>query len=260
MLWVIIMIIDMHAHIGTVQDKYDMPIENQLYGMEKYKIDYALISDITAGEPYTKQKDGFDFQYSINKNAVQTAKKHKDKLGVLLWGRVAAEGYNSLFENLYLENRDIVKGIKLHPDIAGIRYDDERYFPYYEMAKKYSLPVLIHTADNEFSNVEYVKSLAAKYPSVNLILGHMSLSGEKDEAFRIIKEYPNVYGDTAWVSYNDIIKAETFGIGNKIMFGTDSPIAGKETYGDKKFYLPFYENQEKIQNIMWQTAKKVFSL
>ena len=88
----------------------------------------------------------------------------------------------------------------------------------------------------------------------------MSLSGNKDEAFRIIKENKNVYGDTAWVTLDEVTAARDFGIEDKIMFGTDSPIAGRETHGDKKYYLPFYENAEKMQNVMFRTARKVFSL
>lgn len=254
------MIIDMHTHIGTVENKYDMPIENLIYGMEKYKIDYALFSDITAGEPYTKEKDGYDFQYSINKSAVDLAREHRGKFGVLLWCRAAAEGFNPQFENLYCQNRDIVKGLKIHPNIASLRCDDRRYFPYYEMAQKYSLPILLHTADTEFSKVQFVETIAKKYPTVKFILGHMSLGGNKDEAFRIIKENKNVYGDTAWVTLDEVMAARDFGIEDKIMFGTDSPIAGKETHGDKRYYLPFYKNAEKMQNVMFRTARKVFSL
>ncbi len=258
---VLILIIDIHTHIGKIADFYDMPIEKQLFSMEKYKIDYALISDITCGECYTKAEIGKDFQYLINKNAIEIAKKHRDKIGVLLWCRANAEGFNSDFLKLYLENKDIVKGLKIHPDIASLPPYDEKYFPYYEMAKEYNLPVLFHTKESEFSKVSYVETAAEEFPKVNFIIGHMSLGDEKTSSINLLKNYPNIYGDTAWVEYRDVIKMCEQGLSDKILFGTDSPIAGENTYGDEKFYLPYYKNKDALlEKVLYKNAKKLFDL
>ena len=40
------MMIDIHAHIGVVPGGFQMPLENQLHGMEKYGIDYVYANEL----------------------------------------------------------------------------------------------------------------------------------------------------------------------------------------------------------------------
>lgn len=259
------MIIDIHAHIGIVPGEYDMRVENQLAGMQKYHIDYALVSDIACGESKTKPKEGFAYQTLINEKAAQTVREHSDKLGLLLWCRPNAEqGFNQAFENLYLQNRDIVKGLKVHPDISGLAFNDPRLYPYLEMAKTYDLPVLIHTKETPYSKVRFVCEMASHYRSVNFILGHMSLADDKTEAFRALRDYPNIYGDTAWVYYKDAVEACAQGLEDKILFGTDSPINGEDTYAEPDFYPAYYNNallpKETADKIMFKNAQRLFNL
>ncbi len=259
------MIIDVHAHIGVVPGSFHMPLENQLYGMEKYGIDYALISDIRCGESQTKEKDGIAYQTLINAEAAKIVRSHKDRLGLMLWCRPnAEEGFTSAFEQLYLDNKDIVKGLKVHPDISGVAFHSQKLTPYLEMADRYSLPVLIHTQDTDNSKVEYVCQMAEKYPDVAFILGHMNLSGTKDIAIRAMQEHPNIYGDTAWVYYADVVRACDLGLEDRLLFGTDSPIGGKDTYGDPSFYTDYYSNpslpREVMDKIMHRNAQKLFRL
>lgn len=252
------MIIDIHTHLGIVKDVYNMPLCNQLYAMDKYGINYALISDITCGESYSKSATE-DLQLKINEKAINLILPHKTKLGIMLWCRANSEGFNKNFENLYLKNKSVVKGLKIHPDIASLPFNSKKYYPYFEMAQKYSLPVLIHTKESKFSKVSFVAETAEKFPKVNFILGHMSLGDSKTESFEIIKKYSNVYGDTAWVDYSDCQKAVNLGLGKKMLFGTDSPIASKDTYNDP-YYIPYLKNKQSIENIMYKNAKDLFNL
>ena len=43
------MIIDTHAHIGTILN-FDMTVEQIIYSMDKYGVDFSLFSDIEAVE------------------------------------------------------------------------------------------------------------------------------------------------------------------------------------------------------------------
>lgn len=259
------MIIDVHAHIGVIPGGFQMPLENQLYGMEKYGIDYALISDIRCGESQTVTDGKTPYQTLINREAAETVRANKDRLGLMLWCRPnAEEGFTREFAEIYRNNKDIVKGLKVHPDISGLPFNDAKICPYLEMAQEYSLPVLIHTQENAYSKVSFVREMARRFPKVNFILGHMSLSGDKTESFRALAECPNVYGDTAWVCYADVVKACDLGLEDKILFGTDSPIAGRDTYGDPAYYLPLYRNRElpsqTMDKILFQNARRLFRL
>lgn len=247
------MIIDIHAHIGIVKGKFNMPPEFQLEGMKKYNIDYALISNIACGYG--------DFELEGNIEAVKTAREHQAKLGVMLWCAPSEMTDIKAFEKLYTDNKDIIKGLKIHPDISGIRADSEAFYPYLSLAGKYSLPVLFHTQDTDFSKVSYVLNASELFPDVKMILGHMSLTSDNIEALEAVKNYKNIYADTAWVKSDIIERAKNSCAEDKIMFGTDSPIGGPDTYGDRKYYPEYYKKTgATAEKVMYKNAVKLFGL
>ena len=258
------MIIDAHTHLGIVPGRYDMPLANQLKAMELYHIDYALISDISTGECFGLAPEGVDWQYTVNRDAIAQIRPYADKLGLLLWCCPGAAGFNDAFEQLYLENRDIIKGLKVHPDISGVAFDDDRMIPYLEMAQKYDLPVLTHTADNPHSKISCVCNMAEKFPDVKIILGHLCLGSLKDESFDAMEKYPNLYGDTAWVTMNFTADGCNRGLEDKILFGTDGPIGNIHTCGNEKFYGPYHRGEvlskEAWEKVMFRNAIRIFKL
>ena len=126
-------IADIHTHYGVIEGGYQMPLEMQLEAMQGHGIDYALISNIECGVLH----EGIEG----NCKMLDMVRMHSDKLGCMLW---CCENLNQeqhvLFEELYLANRDVVKGLKIHPDISGKRADDECFNFYYAMGEKYGLP------------------------------------------------------------------------------------------------------------------------
>ena len=259
------MIVDAHAHIGVVPGTFRMPPQMQLDAMTRYGIDYALVSDIRAGETQTPPDGHTDFGVQINAEAADIVRRHADRLGLLLWCRPNAEqGYTDAFLRLYEQNRDIVKGLKLHPDIACLPVDDARVQPYLEMAAAFSLPVLVHTQGDGVSACRHVAAVAARFPQVTFIMGHLSLTDDKALPFSLMREYGNLWGDTAWVHYDDAVRACAMGLGSRLLFGTDSPICGPDTYGDPEYY-PAYTthaglDEQTAQDILWRNASRLFSL
>lgn len=245
------MIIDIHTHYGVIKDTYNMPLKMQLDAMKKYGIDYALISNIECGM----------YHEGINGNLkmLDMVRENRDRLGCMLWG---CENLDDIqkgeFEKMYLANQDIVKGIKIHPDISGKRADDECFDFFYSFAEHYSLPVLLHTKNGPYSSVKFVVNAARKYPDTIFILGHMDLGSDGNEALEAVKEYRNVYGDTAWVRLDVVKKAEKMGISHKMMFGTDSPISGEKCYEDP-YYTDYYSCEgDFIKGVMADNAKRIF--
>lgn len=230
-----------------------MPLNMQLDAMKKYGIDYALISNIECGI----------YHEGINGNLkmLDMVRENRDRLGCMLWG---CENLDDMqkgeFEKIYIANQDIVKGIKIHPDISGKRADDECFDYFYLLAQKYSLPVLLHTKSSPYSSVEFAVNAAKKYPDTIFVLGHMDLGSDGNEALEAVKEYRNVYGDTAWVRLAVVEKAEKMGISHKIMFGTDSPISGEKCYEDA-CYMDFYSyERDFIKEVMADNTERIFNL
>lgn len=259
------MILDIHTHMGVVPGNFTMPPEMQLAAMERYGIDYALISDIRCGESQTCGDGQTDLQVQINTEAAAFVRRHRRRLGLLLWCRPNAErGYTEEFEQLFLREKDIVKGLKIHPDISGLPFDDEKVVPYLEMAGRYGLPVLVHTQETAFSSCRRVAKVADRFPDVKLIMGHLSLSGDKQYPFELLRAYENLYGDTAWVRFDDVERACALGLENKLLFGTDSPIAGADTYADPVYYAPYFVRAADygvaLEQILYRNAVQLFGM
>lgn len=245
--------IDIHTHYGVIEGQYNMPLDMLLDAMKENGIKYALISNIECGI-YHECIEG-------NVKMLDMVRKHKDRLGCMLWG---CENLDDLqkeeFEKLYLANQEIVKGIKIHPDISERRADDECFDFFYQFAQTYSLPVLLHTKDSPYSSVKFVVNAAKKYPDTLFILGHMGLGSDGHEALEAVKKYENVYGDTAWVRFDVIEKAEKMGISHKIMFGTDSPISGETCYEDP-YYKEYYSyEQDFVRQVVEYNARRIFQM
>lgn len=247
------MIIDIHTHYGIVPDKYNMSIEMQLEAMKKYHIDYALISNIECAM--------LSESISGNVRMLELVRTHKDKLGCMLWAHENLdEDQKMTFKELYLANQDIVKGIKIHPDISGKRADDACFEFFYSMGAKYNLPVLLHTKQNDFSSVEIVVNAAKRHPDTIFILGHMEICSDGMAALEAVKKYDNIYGDTAWVHLEIVREARKMGISHKMMFGTDSPISGADCYGDE-YYVDYYKQEETyMADVMSENARRIFNL
>ncbi|MBQ2923725.1 MAG: amidohydrolase family protein [Tyzzerella sp.] len=247
------MIIDIHTHYGIVPGKYNMSVEMQLAAMEKYHIHYALISNIVASIEHKG--------ISANAKMLEIVREHKDRLGCMLWANEKLdEAEKKSFEDMYLTNRDIVKGIKIHPDVSEKRADDVCFDFFYSMAAKYHLPILLHTKKNQFSSVEIVVNAAKKHPNTIFILGHMEISSNGKNALEAVKKYDNIYGDTAWVRLEVAEEAEKMGIVHKMMFGTDSPISGADCYADD-YYMEYYRTDKQyIEDIFYKNAQRVFGL
>ncbi len=65
-------------------------------------------------------------------------------------------------------------------------------------------------------------------PDINFVAVHMDLDSDSKEAIDCISRLPNLYGDTTWVSVKTTLRAIEKCGSEKILFGTDNPIDGKD--------------------------------
>ena len=247
------MIIDVHTHYG-ITENFNMTIQLQLQCMDKHGIEYALISNIEC----CKNHENIE----ANKKMIEIVRKNSKRLGCLLWvaENITSEEKNQ-FKKLYTDNKDIVKGIKVHPDISKKRADDECFDFYYEMAAQYSIPVQIHTNTSGFSDIKYVVNAAKKHPKTVFVMAHMDISSDDcEEALQAVRDNGNIYGDTSWVKFDAVKKAAQMGIDHKMMFGTDNSIDNKDRYMDV-YYVDYYTLEEPyMHGIMCDNAKKIFNI
>ena len=268
------MIIDMHAHIGEVMD-FKMPGEILIASMEKYNIDFSIISSCEAAAfdhnnkmlPYTVQKS----QETVFQTTLNFARKYQGKLAVMPWVKPHYEKVSNELIAMIRNNLDITVGIKVHPFHSFISFNSPQVEEYIKLAESFNLPMLVHTGNTTECSCMGVYEMAVKYPDVNFIMGHMGLGTDNHEAIELIKKQKNLYGDTAWVPLESTLLAiKECGI-DKIMFGTDNPIDGLDTMGlnpkgEPSLYQQYFNelkdliSQEEYEKLMYKNAIKFFNL
>lgn len=231
-------IVDAHAHIGPFptlkQSEADL-----LSQMESHGVSYALVSNGYA-EEFPEEFAGKD-QLSALMEAVAFAKKHPDRIGVLCWIRPNQEELSEELKAYIEENLDLIHGFKFHPYASRLAFDDPKLVPYLEYAMKLDLPFLVHTAVDELSSIGHLVTVCKKYPDLKVCAAHLELFTDNEYALERLKENPNLYGDTAWVSIHHLVAyKELIGQG-KIFFGTDIPV-DEDIYGEK-IYREYFENK-----------------
>jgi len=128
-----------------------------------------------------------------------------------------------------------LRGIKLLPMYAGFRPDDPKLDPLWQYARRYHLPVLLHTGTTFVAQApldctfpRLIEPVALKYPDVKIILAHLSHPYE-GECVVTIRKHPNVYADLSALHYrpfqlyHSLMLVQEYGVWDKVLFGTDYP-------------------------------------
>ena len=234
------MIIDSHTHIGNIQFEVgknrvkNLPGALLIASLEKYKIDFAIVSGLEGAE--------FDADFKLASKKMQVSQKEGlerlmgfvrnniSKVRALFWIKPHTELLTEEIENLVTANRELICGLKVHPTLSNLKFTDRKFYPYLEMAVKLGFPVQVHTENDGRSDVKFVGKMASIFPELKFIMVHMGMNTDNSEALSLIKNSSNIYGDTCVVKHENIIKAIKECGSDKILFGSDSIVNGIDTY------------------------------
>lgn len=268
------MIIDAHVHIGG-KNILEMKESEVLSAMKKYKIDKIVVSNADSVEFYPTHEDLpqelSTTQYNSTVRAINFARNNPKNIFIAPWIKPNTEKLEQDFIDLVQRNMEVIKAIKVHPFHSALRFNDNKLIEYIEFAKKLDIPMIIHTAHDEFSNPDFVYEVAKNYPSVKFILAHLELVSDNKHAIDLCSKLPNLYADTAWVPIKSAIQFIQKCGNEKLMFGSDMPIDGEDTYlhnkeGQRSIYQDyFFEIQKFIspddyENLMFKNAMKIFGI
>lgn len=264
----IVVIIDSHVHIGCF-GKYDMKPEYVIESMRRYGISYSLLSPITGvefGQDHTPLPDDWPYnQIVANMEAIEFARENDGMIGVLPWCRIAAEGFNDDFVSIVDRGGQYIKGLKFHPYHSMLPITAPQVEPYLAFARERKLPVLVHSSNDEYSQPRFVYETAKVHPENVFIMAHMGLITDNNEAIELIGSLPNLYGDTAWVKPESGLKLiQKYGA-HKLLFGTDNPIDGVDTYAHpfyKTYFSEFRQwvSRDDYELLMHGNAERLFDL
>ena len=117
----------------------------------------------------------------------------------------------------------------------------------------------------------HVYNMAKKYPNVKFIMVHMGLGTDNKEAVELMAKADNLYADTTWVPVSTTMEVIRRYGSERVVFGTDSPIDGIDTYyynrtGEPSLYREYFnELEEKIgkeayADLMYRNAMRIFKI
>lgn len=269
------MIIDTHVHIGGEAVGFHMTEQMVLESMEKYHIDYALVSNGDAGEMTHKQEllpEKMQItQEKALKRVLAFARQHPEKIGAAVWVKPYLQGLTKELDNMIQENLDIIYAVKLHPFHSDTSPTDEKVLPYLALAEKYHLAVVSHTGGCEAADPVHLYEAAKLFSKVPFVMVHMGLGTDNRQALDLLGKADNLYGDTTWVPMSTTIEAIKRYGSKKMLFGSDSPIDGVDTYfcnpkGERSLYQDYFHvlpekiSEDAYEDLMYWNAVRVFGI
>ncbi|MCC7207494.1 MAG: amidohydrolase family protein [Anaerolineae bacterium] len=263
------MIIDCHVHIGTILT-FDMPEAMLLGSMDRYGVDFALVSNIEGCEVDGQQRpiprERQFSQRAVAEKTLRLVRAHPDRLGALLWVKPATEGCTPDFEALVADNLDVVHGLKVHPYLSNVSFLSPEVAPYIRLAERHGLVVVTHTASDPESHPRAVAEVARRQPAVNIIMYHMGIAVDAEDVIPLLAALPNLYADCCWAAPDKVRQAVLTCGADKVLFGTDNPINGPDTYADPTFYRPYFAgapegfSADDYDKFMFRNAIRLFKL
>lgn len=269
------MIIDSHVHIGGHVADFEMTEEDVIYSLNTYKIDSAIVSNADSvecdGSHNPLKEDRQISQYNSTVRTINFARDYPKRIYVAPWLKPLTQVITKDFVDLLDRNLDIVKAFKVHPFYSALPFDSERLEPYLEVAQKFELPVIVHCALDNYSNPDIIFRVAQKHPYIKFVAAHMGLETDHKATIELCKKLPNLYADTAWVNLDATVDFVNNCGSDRLFFGSDSPIDGRDTYARNKagqrslyqeyfFDLPARLNPQDYENIMFKNAQRIYKI
>ena len=200
-------IIDAHAHIGYIGGWADVGIteEGLIAQMDEYNIEKTALCN------------------EDNDLTLSVMKRHP--------GRIIGCVYVNPLNQKTVDDMDkyIEAGfaaVKLNPLRHAYCADAEIIDAVMEKAKKYNIPVCIHSGHPPYSLPWQVGLLAERHPDVKLMMIHMGHGHGVyiDAAIKMALRYPNIYLEMSGMPMPSKIREAYERVGaDRIMFGTDTP-------------------------------------
>lgn len=267
-------IIDAHIHFSNIKSFHDVAKKSKVnYSLKGFEDEFDGL--IAVGMGLTETTDVFPSKDTPNPMKLDLD-DNPDNLYVCL-GYNPKMAYNlEDFENQITKN---TVGLKVYAGYYHYHVHHEIYHPLYELARKYDLPVVIHSGDTfskkgllKYSHPLEVDELAHIYPDVKFVIAHFGDPWIMDAA-EVASKNENVYVDLSGLIVGDKSEVERFKVDefithikrglvyldnyDKVLFGSDWPLVSLQAYIEFIKGLIPIEHQNKV---FYDNAKKLFKL
>jgi predicted TIM-barrel fold metal-dependent hydrolase len=166
-----------------------------------------------------------------------------------------------------------VRALKLHPCHMAVEpnaylHGLEGLRAIYEEAQRLNLPVMIHTGTSVFPGARSrvgepmpVDDVAVDFPDLTLILAHGGRPLWMEQAFFLVRRFPQVYMDVSSIPPKAIVRyfPRLAEIADKVLYGSDWPSPGVESMAKNLAeFRALGLAAEVLQKMLDTNARKVF--
>jgi predicted TIM-barrel fold metal-dependent hydrolase len=248
-------IVDIHTHTPTHRDRVpeserqpnpywrpDRVVEaavswdEYLAAMEP--VDRACVFGIRfkgGAMPAGREGAGVQWHRNVNDEVAALARAYPDKLIGFMSVHPEEDGVVDEIERCV---HDLgLKGITLGPNYQHFDPLGRAAFVVYETAQRLGLPILFHqgaspmrTAPLRYAHPLVMDDVAIRFPELRIVMAHLGHPWQVD-TFAVIRKHPHVYADVSaqfyrpWSQYNALRLATEWGVLDKLLFGSDFPVA-----------------------------------
>lgn len=236
--------IDVHSHVPTHPDRVP---EDELIVNSAWRPDRP----VTATTTWADYDDAFaDVEVSIAFTIARDRTRVDSSLNDRVAEFVAATptrriGFLSIHpevegaeDELERARTDLgLKGIKLGPNYQVFDPLGDAALRVYELAERHGLPILFHQgaspvcdAPLRYAHPLLMDEVAIRFPELRIVMAHMGHPWQR-ETIVTIRKHPHVYADVSalfyrpWSFYEGLRLATEWGALDKLLFGSDFPIA-----------------------------------
>ena len=267
-------IIDAHIHFSNIKSFHEISNKSKVnYSLEGFREEFRNMTAIGMG--LIETEDIFPSVDTPNPMTLDLD-DNPDNLYVCL-GYNPHEDYNlEDFENKITKN---TVGLKVYAGYYHYHVHHKKYHPLYDLARKYKLPVVIHSGDTfsdkgllKYSHPLEVDELAYLYPDVVFIIAHFGDPWIMDAA-EVASKNKNVYIDLSGLIVGDANDVERFKVDDflshirqgivyldnydKLLFGSDWPLVDLQSY---ILFIMDLIPKEHHEKVFYLNAKKVFNI
>lgn len=201
---------DAHFHVGQFRELYTSPKQIVAF-MEQAGIDRIAVSSTSVCD--------YGYGQALNE-MIRLVRYAADRIVPVL--RVTPYMLKSGFVDRHLNSGIEWQCIKIHRLLGWSNDFVKEAGPFVELAIKMNVPVLFHTGGGSGeADAGIFEPIIRNYPECTMILAH---ARPVEETEKLMKQYGNVWCDTAFQTAENIASLVRLGLSERILWGTDYPI------------------------------------
>lgn len=223
------MIIDVHAHIGRLENP-----EGETAGLAGYlstsNIETVFISNLQAARVGNHARDLDETEANL---ATLRVAEPNPRVLALYWARPGCPDSHPQAVMGALSQSPFY-GLVLAPKHCDYAADDPRVDPYIQIASRYRLPVLVLSSRDEQSRPRRIYQLARRFPRQVFIILNSDADAHWREAVdcaqkSIAGNDSRLYLETAHIPPDEVTAALRVIRPDRLVFGSDANLAAPET-------------------------------